>query len=143
VRPGPTGSFHSASQRVQRAPMPARFSDAIVAALRDGRTLRIRAGTRHRFIGIWAVVVGRRVFVRSWSLKPGGWWRSFLEDPRGAIRVGGRTVPVRAVRTRSERLRRAVDGAYLSKYGRGAARRYALDLNRALSRGTTIELVAR
>ena len=46
------------------------FSAAILAALRDGPILTIRAGTRpHRFIGIWAVVVERRVFVRSWSLK--------------------------------------------------------------------------
>ena len=41
--------------------------------------LRIRAGAEHRFIGIWAVVVDGRVFVRSWSLKPQGWYRTFLE----------------------------------------------------------------
>ena len=35
-----------------------RFPDDIVAALRDGKGLRIRAGTGpHRFIGIWVVVV--------------------------------------------------------------------------------------
>ncbi len=119
------------------------FSDATLDALRNGRILRIRAGARHRFIGIWAVVVGRRVFVRSWSVTAGGWWRAFREDPRGAIRVGSRTIAVRAVRTRSEALKRAVDRAYLEKYGQGGSRRYALDLNRAESRATTTELVAR
>jgi len=46
--------------------------------------LAIRAGTEpHRFIGIWAVVVDGRVFVRSWSLKPRSWYRTFREDPVG------------------------------------------------------------
>ncbi len=120
-------------------PLPPR----VVAVLRDGSILRIKAGARHRFIGIWFVVVSSRVFVRSWSRKPRSWWRTFLEDPNGTIEVGGRAVPVRAVRTRSERLKAAVDRAYLAKYGTGSQRRYALDLNRAACRATTTELVAR
>jgi hypothetical protein len=104
--------------------------------------LRIRAGTKpHRFIGIWAVVVKGRVFVRSWSVKPGGWYRTFLEDPRGAIEVEGREIPVRAVRARSERLNDAVDGAYLEKYNSPGSLKYARDLGRAKSRATTTELV--
>jgi hypothetical protein len=119
-----------------------RFSDDILTALRDGKALRIRAGTRpHRFIGIWVVVVDGRVFVRSWSLKRRSWWRTFLEEPRGAIRVAGRTFPVRAVRTRSEHLKDAVDRAYLGKYGTGASLKYARDLGSAQSRATTTELV--
>jgi hypothetical protein len=48
------------------------FSDDILVALHESKGLRIRAGTgRHRFIGIWFVVVKDRVFVRSWSVKPG------------------------------------------------------------------------
>ncbi len=48
-----------------------RFPKDIVAAIRDGKILGIRAGLKpHRIIGIWAVVVEGRVFVRSWSLKP-------------------------------------------------------------------------
>jgi len=124
---------------VTRAAFPA----GALAALRDARILRLRAGGRHRFIGIWAVALGRRVFVRSWSLTPGGWWDTLRRDPHGAVRMGRRTLAVRAVHTRSERLRREVDGAYLDKYGRGASRRYALDLTRARSRGTTTELVPR
>jgi hypothetical protein len=112
------------------------------AAIRDGKTLGIRAGTRpHRIIGIWAVVVERRVFVRSWSLKPRSWYRTFLEDPRGVIQVGGRNISVRAVRTRTERLKRAVDRAYLEKYNAPGSIRFAKDLARAKSRATTTELV--
>src|SRR5437016_11702887 len=90
-----------------------RFPKAIVAAIRDGKILGLRAGTKpHRIIGIWAVVVENRVFVRSWSLKPRGWYRAFREEPRGVIVVGGSKIPVRAVFTRSERLKKAVDRAY-------------------------------
>src|SRR5207249_9328572 len=96
----------SAAKRIGRRG----FSDDIVAVIGDGKILRIRAGTGpHRFIGIWAVVVEARVFVRSWSLKPRSWYRTFLGEPRGAIQVAGREIEVRAVRTRSERLKDAVD----------------------------------
>src|SRR5438105_8838531 len=94
-----------------------RFVDEILPAIRNSKMLKIRAGTQpHRFIGIWVVVVEGRVFVRSWSLKPRSWYRTFVEEPRGAIRIVDRKVPVRAVRTRSERLKSAVDRAYLEKY---------------------------
>jgi len=118
------------------------FDPATLAAIRDGHIIGIRAGSRpHRFIGIWAVVVEGRVFVRSWSRKPGGWHRTFLEEPLGAISVEGRELPVRAVRTRSERLKGAIDRAYLEKYKSPGSVRYARDLGRAKSRETTTELV--
>lgn len=120
-----------------------RFSDDVVAALRKGGMLRIRAGAEHRFIGIWVVVVEGRVFVRSWSLKPRSWYRAFLQDPSGAILVAGREIPVRAVRTRSERRKDAVSRAYLEKYSSGSSIRYARDMARAKSRSTTTELVSR
>jgi hypothetical protein len=87
------------------------------------------------------VVVEDRVFVRSWSLKRNGWWRTFLACPRGAIEVGGREIEVRAVITRSERLKDAIDAAYLGKYGTPGSLKYARDLGRAKSRATTTELV--
>ena len=119
-----------------------RFEDDILAAIRDGKILGIRAGTQgHRFIGIWAVVVEGRVFVRSWSLKPRSWYRIFLGEPRGSIQVAGREIPVRAVGTRSERLKDAVDRAYLVKYNTPGSIQYARDLGRAKSRATTTELV--
>ena len=123
-----------------------RFPKKVLDAIRGDRykMLAIRAGTApHRFIGIWCVVVEGRVFVRSWSLKPRSWYRTFLEDPRGAIQVGGREIPVRAVRTRSERLKDAVSRAYLAKYNTPGALKYARDLCRPKSRDTTTELVPR
>ena len=118
------------------------FPGKILAAIRDDKMLRIRAGTGpHRFIGIWPVVVEGRVFVRSWSLKPRSWYRTFLEEPQGAILVDGREVAVRAVRTRGDRLKDAIDEAYLEKYNSRASLKYARDLGRAKSRDTTTELV--
>ena len=119
-----------------------RFDARTLAALRDGQILRIRAGTApHRFIGIWVVAVEGRVFVRSWSLKPRSWWRTFLEEPEGAVAVDGREHRVRAVQTRSVRLKDAIDRAYLEKYDTPASVRYARDLGRKRSRDTTTELV--
>lgn len=119
-----------------------RFPDDILAAIRESKILGLRAGAQpHRFIGIWAVVVEGRVFVRSWSLKPRSWYRTFLEEPRGAIQIAGREIAVRAIRTRSERLKDAVDRAYLEKYHTPGSIKYARDLGGEKSRATTTELV--
>ena len=124
--------------------MPARstFSASVLAALDKGKILGLRAGDDgHRFIGLWVVVVEGRVFVRSWSLKQRSWWRTFLLTPDGAIQVGKRTLRVRALQTRSERLRRAVSRAYREKYATPGAVQYARDLGRPRSAATTTELV--
>lgn len=122
---------------------PRRFARGLVSALRDGRFINIRAGSAHRFIGIWAVVVEGRVFVRSWSLKPRSWYRAFLEHPLGAIRVGEREIAVRARQVRSERINAAVDAAYLDKYNSRGWIKYARDLGSPKSRATTTELLPR
>ena len=119
-----------------------RFTGEILAAIRKGKILGLRAGTEpHRIIGIWAVVVEGRVFVRSWSLKPRSWYRTFQQEPRGIIEVNGAELPVRAVRTRSERLKDAVSQAYLEKYHTPGSIKYAQEMGGEKSRATTTELV--
>ena len=122
--------------------MPAgrRFAAPLLAALGNGKTVRIKAGARHRFIGIWGVVVDGRLFVRSWSVKARSWYRTFLKDPNGFVQLSNRTIPVRAVRVRSARLKAAVDRAYLKKYATAWEVRFAKDLASPKSRATTIEL---
>jgi hypothetical protein len=79
-----------------------RFSDDILNTFHEREGLRIRAGNgTDCFIGIWVVVVNGRVFVRSWSLKPGGWYRTFLQQPRGTVQIAEREIPARALPTRS------------------------------------------
>jgi hypothetical protein len=119
-----------------------RFADDVVALLHKGKILGIRAGREpHRFIGVWMVVVDGRLFIRSWSLKPRSWYRAFLVDPQGAITIEGREIAVRAVQTRSERIKDAVSKAYAAKYNTPASKKYVRDLAGAKSRGTTTELV--
>lgn len=122
--------------------MPRRtlFSQRILQILHQGKGLRIKAGTTHRLIGIWVVVVERRVFVRSWSVTSSGWCRTFRKDPHGVIRVAGRDISIIAVPTRDKRVRDAVDRAYLAKYTTPGAVEYAKDLGRPKSRATTLEL---
>jgi hypothetical protein len=120
------------------------FPAATVSAIRDGKVLGLRAGDGpHRIIGIWAVVVERRVFVRSWGRSPDGWYRTLLANPRGVIQIDGRAIPVRAVRTRSDRLKDAVSAAYREKYHTPGSVKYVRDLNRPACRDTTTELVPR
>jgi hypothetical protein len=118
-----------------------RFSKSIVEAVREGKILGIRAGTKpHRVIGIWAVVVEGRVFVRSWSLKPRSWWRTFLEEPRGIIVVNDREIKVRPVFTRSERLKKLVDRAYAEKYNTPGSLHFVKGFKNKKRRDTTTEL---
>lgn len=124
----------------------AHFSDAVLEKIHEERILGIRAGaeSKHRVIGIWAVVVDGRVFVRSWSMKPRSWWRTFLEDPYGEIFVAERKrgIKVRAVQVKSEKIKEAVSAAYREKYNTRGSIGYVEDMSRSPSRDTTTELVA-
>ena len=121
-----------------------RFSAAIVHTLQKGKSLGIKAGEGdHRFIGIWVVVVQDRVFVRSWDQMANGWYRTLREEPVGTIRVNDREVAVRAVFTRGERIKHAVDAAYAEKYNTPGARHYVRGFAEPARRATTTELVPR
>ena len=122
-----------------------RLPRSVVHAIDESKILGIRAGqrSRHRFVGVWPVVVGGRVLVRSWTLKPAGWYRTFLEDPLGTIQIGPRLVRVRAVRVRSERIRDAVEQAYARKYSTPGSRKYVRGFRSARRRDATIEFVPR
>ena len=118
---------------------------AVVKAIDESKILGIRAGARsdHRFTGVWPIVVEGRVFARSWTLKPAGWYRTFLDDPVGTLQVGEREVRVRAVPVKSERLRDAVEEAYAEKYHTPASRKYVRGFRTARRRDATIEFVPR
>ncbi|MBI3005088.1 MAG: DUF2255 family protein [Ignavibacteriales bacterium] len=119
-----------------------RFSDRILAEVHKSMVVGIRAGMKpHRIIGIWAVVVEKRVFTRSWSMKERSWFRTFQEDPRGILTVGIRKLKIRAVHTRSERLKKAVDRAYIEKYHTPGSIKFARGLARGKRRDTTTELI--
>ena len=122
-----------------------RFSEEILATINKDRILGICAGSdsKHRVIGIWVVVVDGRVFVRSYTMKPGGWWRTFLEDPYGEIFVSKRKrgIKIRAVQRRSEKLKDAVSAAYKEKYNTRGSVGYVEEMSKKPLRDTTTELV--
>ena len=126
----------------QASARPRQFSRSIVEEIDQTKYLGIQAGARsnHRFIGIWAVIVDGRVFVRSWTLKPGGWYRTFLEDPLGALQFGPREVRVRAVPVRSERIRDAVERAYAVKYNTPGSLKFVRGFRTRRRRDATMEL---
>jgi hypothetical protein len=121
------------------------FSAEVLSRIQQDRILGIRAGSdgTHRVIGIWVVVVEGRVFVRSWSMKPRSWWRTFLEDPHGEIFVAKRkrSLKIRAVQTRSDGIKDKVSAAYKEKYNTPGSIGYVEDMSRSPSRDTTTELV--
>ena len=122
-----------------------RFAEKILTTIQKEKILGIRAGTdsTHRVIGIWSVVVEGRVFVRSWSMKPRSWWRTFLEDPHGEVFVAERKrgIKVRAVQVKSEKMKDRVSAAYKEKYNTPGSIRYVEDMSFSPSRDTTTELV--
>jgi len=114
----------------------------VVAALDSAKIFGIRAGARsdHRYTGAWPIVLEGRVFARSWTLKPGGWFQTFLEDPLGTIQVGDREVRIRAVRVKSERVLKAIEKAYAEKY---PTRQFVVGFRTPRRRAATMEFVKR
>jgi hypothetical protein len=123
--------------------VPKGFSGPTLKAIHESKILGIRAGTAdHRIIGIWVVVVEGRVFVRSWGVKAGGWYQTFLEEPRGVIQIGSRTIRIRAVPTKAERLKAAVSRAYREKYSTPGSLKFVTGFERSKRRrDATLELV--
>lgn len=101
------------------------------------------APSAHRFTGVWPIVVAGRLFARSWTGSAGGWFDCLMADPSAVIQVAERTVRVRAVRLRSERLKDAIDAAYAAKYPTPASRKYVVGFRRPRRRDATIEFVPR
>jgi hypothetical protein len=119
---------------------PKRFAREVLAQFEAIKYLYIRSGD-HRFIPIWVVVVQRRVIVRSWNDKPGGWYRAFLKEPRGHVKIEEREVTVRAVPMRNVRLNDATDEAFAAKYTTRANLKYVEGFRTPSRKATTLELV--
>src|SRR5919202_18913 len=118
-----------------------RFSEATLEELAKAKILGVRAGTEHRYTGVWVVVAEGRAFVRPWNDKPTGWYRAFQAEPRGSIQLAGREIAVRARRTRAERLRDAVTRAYAEKYDTKASEKWVRGFAEPRRAATTLELV--
>jgi hypothetical protein len=118
---------------------------AVVTAIDASKILGIRAGSNadHRFTGVWPIVLNGRVFARSWTVKPGGWYHTFRADPLGVLQVGDRQVRIKAVPVRSERVLDAIEHAYAQKYPTPGSQTYVRGFRTARRRAATMEFVRR
>lgn len=117
------------------------FADEVVEALRAAKILGVRAGTEHRYTGVWVVVVDDRVFVRSWNDKPTGWFRAFKKEPNGTIQAGKLEIPVRGKPVRSAKLRDAVTVALAEKYNTKGSQQWVEGFREPERVLTTLEFV--
>lgn len=124
-------------------PKIVRFAEDVLERLQSSKILGVRAGTEHRFTGVWMVVVEGRLFVRSWNNKPTGWFRAFRKEPDGILQVAGLEIPVQARLTRSARLREAVTVAYGEKYNTKASRKWVEGFREPERELATLELLPR
>ena len=100
------------------------FDDETVEAFRKAKIIGVRAGTEHRFTGVWVVVVDERVFARSWNDKPTGWFRAFKKETTRTVQVGEFEIAVRAKAVRSVRIRDGVTTAFAEKYNTKGSRKW-------------------
>lgn len=77
-------------------------------------------GTLRRWVPIWVVCVGERVYVRTWHRRDTGWFGNVLRSGRARIRVPGveSDVAVEDTGEGSPALRADIDAAYRDKYRR-------------------------
>jgi hypothetical protein len=117
------------------------IADDIIDAVRKAKIMGVRAGTDHRYTGVWVVVVDDRVFVRSWNDKPTGWFRAFGRQPSGTIQVGELEIPVQAKQVRSARIRDAVTAAFAEKYNTKGSRKWVEGFAEPERLAATLEFV--
>ena len=120
-----------------------RFPEAVLESIAAGKILGVRAGTDHRFTGVWVVVVRGRVFVRPWNDKVDGWHRAFLRERRGAIQAPERQLSVRARKVAGDVLLDAIDEAYREKYNTKASQKWVRGFRLDRRRLTTMEFLPR
>ena len=117
------------------------FAPKIVAEFRAAKIMGVRAGTEHRYTGVWVVVVDERVFARSWNDKSTGWFQAFRKQTSGSVQVGDLEIPVRGKLVRSARLRDAVTVAFAEKYPTKGSRKWVEGFAEAERVANTMEFV--
>ncbi len=116
------------------------FHPTDLEEIKATKYLYIRSG-EHRFIPIWVVVINSRVVVRSWNDKPNGWYRAFVANPLGEIRLGEREVRIRTVPLRNKSLIDGVQPAYGRKYTTTANAKYVAGFATERRKRATLELL--
>ena len=117
------------------------FAADIVEAFRKAKIMGVRAGSEHRYTGVWVVVVDGRVLARSWNDKPTGWFQAFRKQASGMVQVGDMEIPVRAKVVRNARMRNAVTVALAEKYPTKGSRKWVEGFAELARVANTIEFI--
>lgn len=110
--------------------------------LEEHTLVGIKGGqTREQFLEIWMVVVGKRVFARSWNKSERSWFTAFLSEGMGQIQYGDNVVDVVGRQTNREdvALNEQINQAYLEKYTQEHNKPYALGITQEEYRDYTME----
>jgi len=118
-----------------------KFAPDVVEAARKAKILGVKAGTEHRYTGVWPIVVDDRIFVRSWTDKPTGWFRAFKKQPNGTIQIGDLEILVRGKVVRSARILTAVTVAFAEKYNTKGSRKWVEGFAEPARVVTTLEFL--
>ena len=118
-----------------------KFAKDVVEVFRSAKIMGVRAGSEHRYTGVWVVVVEGRVFARSWNDKPNGWFQAFRKQSSGMVQVGDLELVVRGKVIRGARLREAVTAAYGEKYPTKGSRKWVEGFAEAERVVNTIEFI--
>ena len=119
------------------------FDESIVEVARKAKIAGVRAGTEHRYTGVWIVVVEDRLFVRSWNDKPTGWFQAFRNQPTGMLQLGELEIRVGCKLVQSSRLRDAVTKAFGEKYNTKGSQQWVKGFAEAERLVNTLEFVPR
>jgi len=117
------------------------FAADIVEAFRKAKIMGVRAGSEHRYTGVWVVVVDGRVLARSWNDKPTGWFQAFRKQASGMVQVGDLEIPVRGKVVRNARMRNAVTVALAEKYPTKGSRKWVEGFAEPARVANTIEFI--
>lgn len=117
------------------------FVADIVEAFRKAKIMGVRAGSEHRYTGVWVVVVDGRVLARSWNDKPTGWFQAFRKQASGMVQIGDMEIPVRGKVVRNARMRNAVTVALAEKYPTKGSRKWVEGFAEPTRVANTIEFI--
>ena len=120
-----------------------KFTGEVLEELRKAKIIGVRSGSEHKFTGVWPVIIGDRLFARSWNDKPTGWFRAFKKEPLGTLQVGKSEIPMEAKVVRGARLRESVTRAYAEKYNTKASQIWVDGFAEPEREANTIEFIPR
>lgn len=104
-----------------------KFPDSFYSALQEDTLLKVKGGAqRERFLEIWMVAVGDRVFARSWSKSKRSWFTAFLEEGIGAVAYRNKEIQVKGEKVApNDPIQADINKAYLLKYTQEQNKYYA------------------